>query len=85
MLFLLCDEQVFIKKYEVLDEIICEYEEFFALGFHFVGAREHYILDIENLELLAKIVQSTLPYLPTPKPKNTRQNKPTKASKTNRQ
>lgn len=85
VLFLLCDEQVFIKKYEVLDEIICEYEEFFALGFPFVGAREHYILDIENLELLAKIVQSTLPYLPTPKPKNTRQNKPTKASKTNRQ
>ena len=83
--FLLCDEQVFIKKYEVLDEIICEYEEFFALGFPFVGAREHYILDIENLELLAKIVQSTLPYLPTPKPKNTRQNKPTKANKTNRQ
>lgn len=49
MLFLLCDEQVFVKKYEVLDEIASEYEGFFALGFPFVGAREHYILDIENL------------------------------------
>lgn len=73
VLFLLCDEQVFIKKYEALDEIASEYEGFFALGFPFVGAREHYILDIENLELLAKILQLALPYLPTPKPKNTRQ------------
>lgn len=81
VLFLLCDEQVFIKKYEVLDEITSEYEGFFTLGFPFVGAREHYILDIENLELLAKIVQSTLPYLPTPKPKNTHQSKRAKARK----
>lgn len=42
VLFLLCDERVFIKKYEVLDEIASEYEGFFALGFPFVGAREHY-------------------------------------------
>lgn len=83
VLFLLCDEQVFIKKYEVLDEITSEYEGFFALGFPFVGAREHYILDIENLELLAKIVQSTLPYLPTPKSKNTHQSKRAKARKPN--
>lgn len=83
VLFLLCDEQVFIKKYEALDEVASEYEGFFALGFPFVGAREHYILDIENLELLAKIVQSTLPYLPTPKSKNTHQSKRAKARKPN--
>lgn len=80
MLFLLYDEQVFVKKYEALDEITSEYEGFFALGFPFVGAREHYILDIENLELLTKIVQSTLPYLPTPKPKKTRIQHQTKNS-----
>ena len=82
VLFLLCDEQVFIKKYEVLDEIASEYEGFFSLGFPFVGAREHYILDIENLKLLAKIVQSTLPYLPTPKPKNKRQKQACQHKKT---
>lgn len=81
VLFLLCDEQVFVKKYEALGEITSEYEGFFALGYTFEGAREHYILDIENLELLAKIVQSTLPYLPTPKPKNTHQSKHTKTRK----
>ena len=81
VLFLLCDERVFIKKYEVLNEITSEYEGFFALGFPFVGAREHYILDIENLELLAKIVKSTLPYLPTPKPKKYTQKQTRKSKK----
>ena len=70
VLFLLCDEQVFIKKYKVLEQIAQDFSAYFSLGFPFSGAREHYIIDIENLELLATIIKSTLPYLPAPKVKN---------------
>lgn len=72
VLFLLCDEQVFIKKYEVLEHIAQDFSAYFSLGFPFEGAREHYIIDIENTELLFAIIQSTLPYLPTPKPKKSK-------------
>ena len=69
VLFLLCDESVFIKKYESLDTIVRENSEFITLGYPFDGAREHYIIDIENLALVAQIIQSALPFLPTPKPR----------------
>lgn len=75
VLFLLCDENVFIKKFECLDAMAREYGAYFALGFPFDGAREHYILDIENLELMAQIIKSALPFLPTPKPRKARANR----------
>lgn len=75
VLFLICDENVFIKKFECLDAMAQEYGAYFALGFPFDGAREHYILDIENLELMAQIIKSTLPFLPTPKPRKTKANR----------
>lgn len=75
VLFLLCDEIVFIKKFECLDAVVREYGAYFALGFPYNGAREHYILDIENLELMAQIIKSALPFLPTPKPRKTKANR----------
>lgn len=72
VLFLLCNENVFIKKFECLDAVTREYGAYFALGFPFDGAREHYILDIENLELMAQIIKSAMPFLPTPKPRKAR-------------
>lgn len=75
VLFLLCDEIVFIKKFECLDAVAREYGAYFALGFPLEGAREHYILDIENLELMAQIIKSALPFLPTPKPRKARANR----------
>ena len=68
VLFLLCDESLFIKKYESLGAIVRESSDFITLGFPFDGAKEHYIIDIENLSLIAKIIESSLPFLPTPKP-----------------
>ena len=75
VLFLLCDESVFVKKYESLDEIVRENSDFFTLGYPFDGAREHYIIDIENLALIAQIIQSALPFLPTPKAKKPKKSK----------
>lgn len=78
VLFLICDENVFIKKFECLDAVAQEYGAYFALGYPFEGAREHYILDIENLELMAQIIKSALPFLPTPKPRKAKANRQTK-------
>lgn len=75
VLFLLCDEIVFIKKFECLEAMAQENSAYFSLGFPFEGAREHYILDIENLELMAQIIKSTLPFLPTPKPRKAKTNR----------
>ncbi len=84
VLFLLCDEQVFIKKYEVLEQIAQDFSAYFSLGFPFSGAKEHYIIDIENLELVAQIIESSLPFLPTTKTsKHTKTL--TKANKTQKQ
>lgn len=49
-----------------------DFSAYFSLGFPFNGAREHYIIDIENTELLSTIIQSTLPFLPVPKPKKSK-------------
>ena len=72
VLFLLCDESVFVKKYELLGEIVRENSEFITMGYPFEGAKEHYIIDIENLALVAQIIQSALPFLPTPKPRKSK-------------
>ena len=75
VLFLLCDEIVFIKKFERLEAMARENSAYFSLGFPYNGAREHYILDIENLELMAQIIKSALPFLPTPKPRKAKANR----------
>ena len=69
VLFLLCDEIVFIKKFECLSAVAREYCAYFTLGYPFEGAKEHYALDIENVELMAQIIKVALPFLPAPKPR----------------
>lgn len=81
VLFLLCDEIVFIKKFECLSAVAREYSAYFALGYPFEGAKEHYALDIENLELVAQIIKVTLPFLPTPKPRKAHKSRDSNATK----
>ena len=78
VLFLLCDESVFVKKLDILGEIVRENSEFITMGYPFDGAKEHYIIDIENLALVAQIIQSALPFLPTPKPTNAKKSRKSK-------
>lgn len=42
--FLVFDNTVFIKKYEYLSDLMKESK----VGFPYDGAKEHYIVDIEN-------------------------------------
>lgn len=67
-LLLVCDNTVFVKKHEVLDKLMLNAET----GFPYNGAKEHYILDVENEELTAAVISALEPVtsLPKPKPKN---------------
>ncbi|RAX57913.1 hypothetical protein CCZ01_04600 [Helicobacter monodelphidis] len=64
-IFLLCNDTLFVKKYEVLEKILSQNE----LGFAYDGAKEGYILDIENLEVLGSVIKILIPLLPVPKRK----------------
>ncbi len=59
-----CDNIAFIKKLECIEELMQGSE----IGFPYKGAKEHYILDIDNSEL-SKIVVSKVEEV-TPLPKN---------------
>lgn len=64
-LFLVCDNTVYVKK---LDEI----KSFFQpneVGFPYVGAKEHYILDIENKALTLEVSRQLARLIDVAKPK----------------
>lgn len=51
---LVCDNTVYVKKLAGLTELMKTAE----CGFPYDGAKEHYVLDIENAELTAKVMQA---------------------------
>ncbi|GHU86528.1 competence protein TfoX [Clostridia bacterium] len=62
---LVCDNTVFVKNLPCLDEIMKNAEK----GFPYDGAKEHYILDIDNAEFSKQVVAIFEPITPLPKPK----------------
>lgn len=64
-ILLVCDNTVFIKILPDTSKIIENAER----GFPYDGAKEHYILDIENRELLEKIIPVLIEITPLPKRK----------------
>lgn len=62
---LVCDNTVFVKIRSELDELMHCAEK----GFPYDGAKEHYILDIENTELVKKVSEILEPITPVPKKK----------------
>ena len=60
-----CDNTVFVKKLPELAEIMTNSE----CGFPYEGAKESYILDIENDGLLDKIIPILGEIVPLPKTK----------------
>lgn len=63
--FIVCDNTVFVKEVKELDEIMSEADR----GYPYDGAKEHYILDIENAELVEKVVSVLKQVIPVPKKK----------------
>ena len=60
-IFTVCDNTVFVKKFPELSEIM----NGSACGFPYDGAKESYILDIENDGLLEKVVRSSAKLFPS--------------------
>lgn len=60
---LVCDNTVYVKKLPEIEELMSDAE----CGVPYDGAKEHYILDIENRELTAKVVEILEQITPVPK------------------
>ncbi|MCL1912062.1 MAG: competence protein TfoX [Leptospirales bacterium] len=63
---LICDNTAFVKKLDCVKEFL-EIEE---TGHPYNGAKEHYILDVDNRETIKNIVRALEKVIPVPKKKN---------------
>lgn len=52
-LLLVCDDTVYVKKLDYLKPLF----EDFQTGVPYNGAKEHYILDIENIDLATEVIR----------------------------
>lgn len=60
-----CDNTAFVKELPELAELMSDAPR----GFPYDGAKEHYMLDVENTELLEKLMPRLMELTPMPKPK----------------
>lgn len=63
---LVCDDTVFVKELEEVKEVMKEAE----VGVPYEGAKEHYLLDIDDIELVKEVVTILEKITPIPKKKN---------------
>ena len=64
-ILLVCDSTVYVKKAGELAELLGGAE----CGVPYDGAKEHYVLDIEDVELVKNVVTVLERITPTPKPR----------------
>jgi TfoX/Sxy family transcriptional regulator of competence genes len=64
-ILLVCDSTVYVKILPCLDGLLSDAGK----GFPYTGAKEHYILDTDNTELLKAVIDVLEPITPLPKPK----------------
>ncbi len=62
---IVCNNIAFVKKLECIEEKRQDAE----VGFPYKGAKEHYILDIDNREICHQVVTEVEKVTPVPKPK----------------
>jgi len=62
---LVCDNTVYVKILPCLDELMADAEK----AVPYDGAKEHYVLDIDNPELTRMVVNALESVTPVPKPK----------------
>ena len=62
---LVCDNTAFVKKLDCISEEMANAE----CGVPYQGAKEHYILDVDNAEFCQEIVKKNEAVTPLPKPK----------------
>ncbi|MDT8903607.1 TfoX/Sxy family protein [Anaeroselena agilis] len=64
-ILLVCDNTVFVKILPCLDETMREADK----GFPYDGAKEHYVLDIDNAEFCREVIAMLEPVTSLPKPR----------------
>jgi TfoX/Sxy family transcriptional regulator of competence genes len=65
-LLLVCDNTVFVKALPGLEALMKDA----PLDAPYPGAKAHYVLDIDNVELALAVVEILEPLTPLPKPRN---------------
>ena len=66
---IVCNNVAFVKKLECIEEMMKDSK----LGYPYKGAKEHYILDIDNSEFCKNVVSKIEEVTPMPKPKKKKQ------------
>jgi len=64
-ILIVCDNTVYIKKLDC----IADNMENAETGFPYTGAKEHYILEIDNPDFCKEIISLAKPFIPIPAPK----------------
>lgn len=62
-ILLVCDNCVYVKMLPCLEDTLINAEK----GIPYSGSKEHFILDIENTELIEKVISIIEPITPFPK------------------
>jgi len=62
-ILLVCDDTVFVKILPCLDDLMVGAER----GFPYNGAKEHYVLDIDNTQLVQAVIATLEPVTAVPK------------------
>ena len=68
-ILLVCDNTVFVKILPCIDKLMSEAEK----DFPYKGAKEHYVLDIDDKELVLAVIAELEAVIPIPKPKKKKQ------------
>lgn len=64
-IIIVCDNVAFVKKLDNIKEMMQKAE----IGYPYKGAKEHYILDIDNSEFCKNVIIEIEKVTPIPKPK----------------
>lgn len=62
---IVCNNVPFVKKLDCIENMMQDAE----IGFPYKGAKEHYILDIDNMEFCKSVIIEIEKVTPIPKPK----------------
>jgi len=64
-ILLVCDNTVYVKMLQEVKDVLMNAD----VGYPYEGAKQHYILDIDDRELSVKVIEVLVPITPIPKPK----------------
>ena len=64
-ILLVCDNTVFVKQLDCIRDLMAKADK----GHPYTGAKQHYILDVEDTALAKKVIATLEPVTPLPKPR----------------